>query len=84
MEGGYLVTGRWAFGSGVGHSDWISRRGLGGGRQEQRTRRNGVVFPTSDACIHDNWQVMGLKGHRQLRLLGFRAFRTPAVHLGRG
>ena len=62
VEGGYLVTGRWAFGSGVGHSDWISAGAWVVDGQEQRTRQIRVVFPTSDACIHDNWQVMGLKG----------------------
>ena len=62
VEGGYLVTGRWAFGSGVGHSDWISAGAWVVDGQEQRTRQIRVVFPTSDAYIHDNWQVMGLKG----------------------
>ena len=62
VEGGYRVTGRWAFGSGVGHSDWISAGAWVVDDQQQFTRQIRVVFPTADAYIHDNWQVMGLKG----------------------
>ena len=62
VEGGYRVTGRWAFGSGVGHSDWISAGAWVVDDEQQLTRQIRVVFPTADAHIHENWQVMGLKG----------------------
>jgi alkylation response protein AidB-like acyl-CoA dehydrogenase len=60
VDGGYRLTGRWPFGSGVRHSEWITAGAI-------VTRDNAPVhlmmsFPTKLAHIHDNWQVAGLKG----------------------
>lgn len=62
VAGGYRVTGRWAFASGIRHSRWVlaSARGFGGG--EEMLKRYTVVFPTAAVQIHDNWQVAGLQG----------------------
>ncbi len=62
VEGGYVVTGRWSFGSGVKHSQWISAGALVTNDDGEAVERISVVFPTKDAVIHDNWQVAGLKG----------------------
>jgi alkylation response protein AidB-like acyl-CoA dehydrogenase len=62
VDGGYRVTGRWAFVSGVPHADWISlgsRLALEAGGPPQILR---CVVPATLAQIHDNWQVAGLKG----------------------
>jgi alkylation response protein AidB-like acyl-CoA dehydrogenase len=60
VPGGYRVTGRWAFASGIRHADWVSgvARVDRGGRIERRC----VLFPASAVQIHDNWQVAGLQG----------------------
>jgi alkylation response protein AidB-like acyl-CoA dehydrogenase len=60
VDGGYLLTGRWPFASGVRHSKWIAAGAtvMRGGTPERRM----MVFPTTSANIHDNWQVAGLKG----------------------
>jgi indole-3-acetate monooxygenase len=62
VAGGYRVTGRWAFASGIRHSSWVlaSARGFGGG--EEMLRRYALVIPTASVQIHDNWQVAGLQG----------------------
>jgi alkylation response protein AidB-like acyl-CoA dehydrogenase len=62
VAGGYRVTGRWAFASGIRHSRWVlaSARGFGGG--EEMLRRYALVFPVEAVQIHDNWQVAGLQG----------------------
>ncbi len=62
VEGGYRVSGRWPFGSGVRHSQWVSAgaripAGEPGGPLQLR-----LVMPTPCVNIHDNWQVMGLRG----------------------
>jgi alkylation response protein AidB-like acyl-CoA dehydrogenase len=60
-DGGYVVSGRWAFASGIRHAQWVSaaaRVMKDGGPPEVRW----VVLPVSEAQIHDNWQVMGLMG----------------------
>ena len=61
-EGGYLLTGRWSFASGVRHSQWVSagaRVERDGGATAEHLR---LVFPTAQVEIHDNWQVAGLQG----------------------
>jgi alkylation response protein AidB-like acyl-CoA dehydrogenase len=61
-RGGYRVSGRWAFASGIRHADWVSgtarvlRDGASG------TERRVFVLPVSEVEIHDNWQVAGLRG----------------------
>ena len=71
VAGGYVVTGRWGFSSGILHADWLlgafrtdaaaadgeaSDGGTGFGRM--------VVFavPKSEAEVIDNWYVAGLQG----------------------
>jgi indole-3-acetate monooxygenase len=60
VDGGYRVNGRWAFGSGIRHADWIiaapfvsSQPGVEGVRV--------IVVPRDQVAIHDNWQAAGLK-----------------------
>lgn len=61
VEGGYRVTGRWAFGSGIRHSHYLAMGAMAvDGKSEPKQIR--VVVPTSQATIHDNWDVMGLRG----------------------
>ena len=60
VNGGYRLSGRWPFASGIRHSEWLSA----GATVERngKTERRMMVFPTASAEIHDNWQVAGLKG----------------------
>ena len=61
VEGGYRVTGRWAFASGIRHSHYLAMGAMAvGGPDGPKQIR--VVVPTSQAKIHDNWDVMGLRG----------------------
>ena len=60
VAGGYRVNGRWAFGSGIHHAEWViaapfvsSQPGVDGVRV--------VVLPREQVVIHDNWQAAGLK-----------------------
>ena len=62
VAGGYRVSGRWSFVSGVRHAQWITAGvrvvRAGDAPPEQRM----MVFPAAAAQIHDNWQVAGLQG----------------------
>ncbi|MDQ6910729.1 MAG: acyl-CoA dehydrogenase family protein [Actinomycetota bacterium] len=69
VDGGLRVSGRWAFGSGSQHADWLCGTCLvldekgqpvidDGGRPDARL----VFFPTVDATIIDTWHVVGLEG----------------------
>ena len=69
VVGGYLVTGKWLFASGIGHATWLlaicqlfDRTGNqlldAGGKQMQRL----LLLPKSSAAMHDVWHVSGLRG----------------------
>jgi alkylation response protein AidB-like acyl-CoA dehydrogenase len=64
----YRVTGRWQWGSGSANCTWLcggctiwengEMLRLPSGAPDTRM----MVFPASDAVLHDTWHVMGLKG----------------------
>jgi indole-3-acetate monooxygenase len=61
VKGGYRLTGRWSYGSGIRHADYVTVPGLiEGGTAPHDVRFS--VFPTKQAEIIDNWYVMGLEG----------------------
>lgn len=61
VGGGYRLTGRWPFGSGVRHAEWISAgaRVVGDADRPAQLR---VAMPRQQVEVHDNWNVMGLRG----------------------
>ena len=69
VDGGYRVTGRWGFSSGILHADWlIGAFGLAGPPDEDAAGETGfgrmIVFtvPKSAATVIDTWHVAGLQG----------------------
>ena len=60
VDGGYRVTGRWAFGSGIHHADWVLTGAFVPGQPLPAGIRM-VLLPRGQVAIHDNWQVAGLK-----------------------
>jgi indole-3-acetate monooxygenase len=67
-DGGYRITGHWAYGSGITHSSWTLGVCVVHDRDGPRRRPTGtpelrlVLFPTSAAEIIDTWNVSGLRG----------------------
>jgi indole-3-acetate monooxygenase len=69
VDGGYQVSGRWRFASGVRHADWVQAGAIVAHNQDGNSRHDDgppeviqVIVPASDIRIHDNWHVMGLRG----------------------
>ena len=62
VEGGYMVTGRWPFASGVRHAEWMTAGAAIQATQDAESVNLTVVFPASKGYIHDNWHVTGLEG----------------------
>jgi hypothetical protein len=69
VDGGYLVTGRWMFASGISHATWLlavchvcapdgSQRLDTNGKPDLRL----MLLPKSSATLHDVWHVSGLRG----------------------
>ena len=67
-DGGYSVSGKWNFGSGIGHSDYIAA-GFIPFRDAApvMNRESGLpdmrvaIVPRSEVCFTDGWYVTGLK-----------------------
>ena len=70
-DGGYRITGTWQFASGSGHATWLGGHSMvfdsndvpvlkADGTQADRT----ALFPKPLAILHDDWNVIGLKGTR--------------------
>jgi indole-3-acetate monooxygenase len=57
VEGGWRVSGRWQWGSGTQHCDWIT-----GGTLTNDGAFHLVYVPVADVTFHDTWHAMGLKG----------------------
>ncbi len=61
-DGGWRVTGRWQFASGIDHGDWVI---LGVTCEQPETAehtRVHVVAPKSDLIVDDTWYTLGLRG----------------------
>jgi 3-hydroxy-9,10-secoandrosta-1,3,5(10)-triene-9,17-dione monooxygenase len=56
VDGGYRLTGRWRFASGVMHASWVLLTGMCDGRMLTFT------LPIGDVVVHDTWDVPGMKG----------------------
>lgn len=61
VVGGYLVNGRWSFGSGIHFADWVVVGALVPGQSPPDGLRV-AVLPREQVTVHDNWQVAGLRG----------------------
>ena len=60
VAGGFRATGRWGFGSGIHHADWIVANCL----IEESGKRQGIslVVPIAEVETVDDWHVAGLCG----------------------
>jgi 3-hydroxy-9,10-secoandrosta-1,3,5(10)-triene-9,17-dione monooxygenase len=73
VPGGFRLSGRWGFSSGIDHSDWALLGSVvrDAGPPEFRT----FVVPQRDLTIdHDSWNVSGLKGTGSKALIVDDAF----------
>ncbi|GIF17016.1 acyl-CoA dehydrogenase family protein [Actinoplanes teichomyceticus] len=67
---GYLVDGRWSFGSGSTHADWIfgncvvtpAGTATDAASPDGPPPMRSVLVPASEARIVDTWHVLGLRG----------------------
>src|ERR1700761_5245144 len=68
VDGGFRLTGRWAFGSGIGHSEWaVGTSVILEDGQPRRTPTGAMdtrvmFFPTSAVEVIDTWDVGGMRG----------------------
>jgi alkylation response protein AidB-like acyl-CoA dehydrogenase len=63
VPGGWMLNGRWQFGSGVDHGPWL----LMGAMTEDGDEKSAIpavhlVMPTSDLSVDDTWYTLGMRG----------------------
>lgn len=59
VDGGYRISGTWAFGSGVNHATWVLGNCM---TQPADSNPKSVIalFPRTDCSVQDTWHVSGL------------------------
>jgi alkylation response protein AidB-like acyl-CoA dehydrogenase len=69
VEGGYRVTGKWRFASGIRNANWLGpicavREADGTARlgPDGKPLRRSMLLPISSATLSDVWHVIGLRG----------------------
>ena len=58
VDGGVVVSGRWAFCSGIRHADVM----FAGCMVDEQSVPSVVALPTEDLRLLDNWHTLGLRG----------------------
>lgn len=61
-EGGYRLSGRWVYGSGIKHADWVAIPARVVSDNEADSRVLTCIVPACEFEIFDTWHVMGLAG----------------------
>ena len=62
VDGGYRISGRWPWASGIRHAEWLGAMTLVESDDGNSRYPRMSVIPVTQVQIHDNWHVSGLKG----------------------
>jgi 3-hydroxy-9,10-secoandrosta-1,3,5(10)-triene-9,17-dione monooxygenase len=97
VDGGFRLSGRWSFSSGIDPSEWVLTNSIVP-EVDNPERRHGYtfIFPKSELQVIDDWYVAGLQGsgsktfaaddifipeHRAIRLSDTRGLRTQGLEV---
>jgi alkylation response protein AidB-like acyl-CoA dehydrogenase len=61
VEGGWMISGKWSYGSGAAHACWATV-GVEYEDEHGHTRRAVALLPRDEYRVLDDWHVMGLQG----------------------
>ncbi len=63
IDGGFELTGRWHYGSGIDHGPWVLLGCLGDKAADgSRSPPMHVLVPKSDITVDDTWFTLGMRG----------------------
>lgn len=62
VDGGYKITGRWAFASGSRHATYLGGMTPMPGFVSDRSETRTMLFPSSSVEMEDVWDTIGLRG----------------------
>jgi len=77
VDGGYLLSGRWPFQSGVHHSSWSIVGEIAPGGDGGPAEHHYFLVPAADRTIVDDWHTIGMAGTGSCTVTLDRAF-VPA------
>jgi alkylation response protein AidB-like acyl-CoA dehydrogenase len=83
VDGGYRLTGRWPFASGVRHAEWLTAGAVVRRHADDPGERFIMVIPAAARSARQ-LEGGGARGHGQLRRLGTRLLRACRVRLESG
>lgn len=90
VDGGWIVDGRWQFGSGIDHGPWLifGARGIDDPKHGSAPNMH-VIVPKSDVEVVDTWYTLGMRGTgskdlvvKELFVPDYRAMPTVELFLG--
>ncbi len=96
VAGGYSLSGRWQWGTGVMHADWVLLGALVPGGSDSKPGMSMLAAPIADVRVVDTWHVAGMAGtgsndieatevfvpaHRAVDLTLLRDGRSPGAAL---
>lgn len=61
VDGGWMISGKWTYGSGARHTAWATV-GLDYTGEDGKPRRAMALLPREEFRVLDDWHVMGLMG----------------------
>jgi alkylation response protein AidB-like acyl-CoA dehydrogenase len=62
VPGGYRLSGRWPFASGIDQADWSVLAAMVTEPGADTPSLQYLIVPRADVTVHDTWQVSGLRG----------------------
>jgi 3-hydroxy-9,10-secoandrosta-1,3,5(10)-triene-9,17-dione monooxygenase len=96
VEGGFRVTGRWEWGTGVMHCDWVMVGALTPGEDSEHPDLCMYLIPRDQVQVVDTWHMAGMvgtgsndievkdvfvPGHLKVNLMDLRAGESPGAKL---
>ena len=99
-EGGFCLTGRWGYATGILHGDWVLLTApVAGSENDTPPDMRRFYVPVGDFKVHDSWDVAAMKAtgshdieledvfvpeYRQIRQADLRNGTTPGVEINTG
>lgn len=62
VPGGWILDGRWQFGSGVDHGNWLLMGAMSIDGDDETPAALHLVVPKEDVLVDDTWHTLGMRG----------------------
>lgn len=77
VEGGYTISGKYNFVSGINYCDWVGVGAMMKFDDNDRPERVGILLKVSDLIVEKTWDSLGLRGSGSNTLIVDNVFVKP-------